>query len=173
MENLTLKQQNFILKLDNSISLESIQNLSKHDASMLIAKLMKAAKRAKVQVQHFSHGFNVGDILYASWGYEQTNLDFFKVVKATEKSIRIIEVTMETTLNDYMSHGMARDVAFDTKTAKPIAKSFWIKDQEHGDLKRIGSYEYNGHKEFYVHVGRGGYMLHHYEGQKLYESWYA
>ncbi len=27
------------------------------------------------------HGFEVGHILYASWGYEQTNIDFYQVTK--------------------------------------------------------------------------------------------
>ena len=32
------------------------------------------------------HSLKVGDILYASWGYEQTNIDFFKVDKLIGKS---------------------------------------------------------------------------------------
>ena len=36
--------------------------------------------------------FNVGDILFSSWGYEQTNVDFYQVVKATEKTIWIKEL---------------------------------------------------------------------------------
>lgn len=30
--------------------------------------------------RQFRHGLNVGDILYGSWGYEQTNVDFYEVV---------------------------------------------------------------------------------------------
>ena len=33
----------------------------------------------------------VGDIFYTSWGYDQTNVEFFKVVRATEKSIWVQE----------------------------------------------------------------------------------
>jgi len=29
----------------------------------------------------------VGDVIYNSWGWEQTNVDFYKVVRATEKSV--------------------------------------------------------------------------------------
>lgn len=36
--------------------------------------------------------FKVGDILYSSWGYDQTNIDFFQVVKATDKSVWIREI---------------------------------------------------------------------------------
>lgn len=31
--------------------------------------------------KHFKHSLNVGDILYASWGYDQTNVDFYQVTK--------------------------------------------------------------------------------------------
>ena len=31
----------------------------------------------------------VGDILYSSWGYYQTNIDFYKVVKVSEFSVLI------------------------------------------------------------------------------------
>lgn len=31
--------------------------------------------------------FAVGDILYSSWGYDQTNIDFYQVVRTTAKSV--------------------------------------------------------------------------------------
>lgn len=31
--------------------------------------------------------FAVGDILYSQWGYEQTNVGFYKVIKATAKTV--------------------------------------------------------------------------------------
>jgi hypothetical protein len=34
----------------------------------------------------------VGDILYSSWGYDQTNIEFFKVVKVSGFSVWIQEV---------------------------------------------------------------------------------
>jgi hypothetical protein len=34
----------------------------------------------------------VGDILYSSWGYDQTNIEFFKVVKVSEFSVWIQQV---------------------------------------------------------------------------------
>ena len=34
----------------------------------------------------------VGDILYSSWGYDQTNIEFFKVVRVSEFSVWIQEV---------------------------------------------------------------------------------
>lgn len=34
-------------------------------------------------------GINVGDIFYNSWGYDQTNVDFYEVVRTTEKMVEI------------------------------------------------------------------------------------
>ena len=34
----------------------------------------------------------VNDILVSSWGYEQTNIDFYKVVSVTAKSVKIIRI---------------------------------------------------------------------------------
>lgn len=33
-----------------------------------------------------------GTILYASWGYDQTNVDFFKVVSRTPKTVTLVEI---------------------------------------------------------------------------------
>jgi hypothetical protein len=36
--------------------------------------------------------FNVGDVLYGSWGYDQTNVEFFEIVKLVGKStVEIME----------------------------------------------------------------------------------
>ena len=34
----------------------------------------------------------IGDILYSSWGYDQTNIEFFKVVKVSKFSVWIQEI---------------------------------------------------------------------------------
>lgn len=34
-----------------------------------------------------NHTFNVDDYAYASWGYDQTNIDFFIVIRRTEKTV--------------------------------------------------------------------------------------
>lgn len=42
------------------------------------------------------HDYKVGDILYSSWGYDQTNIDFYEVVGVTSKSIKIRKVANKT-----------------------------------------------------------------------------
>lgn len=40
-----------------------------------------------------------GDICYSSWGYDQTNIDFFEVVRATEKTAWLQEIGQIRTPN--------------------------------------------------------------------------
>jgi hypothetical protein len=43
--------------------------------------------------------FKLGDVLVNSWGYEQTNVDFYQVVEVTGKSVVLREIGSET-VND-------------------------------------------------------------------------
>lgn len=40
--------------------------------------------------------YKEGDILYSSWGYDQTNIDFYKVLEVKAKSVVIAEISQET-----------------------------------------------------------------------------
>ena len=45
-----------------------------------------------------------GDILVSSWGYEQTNIDFYEVVNATEKTVTLIELASRRESEGYMRY---------------------------------------------------------------------
>jgi hypothetical protein len=51
------------------------------------------------------HNIKAGDIFYNSWGYEQTNIDFFQVVSVTAKTITLREV--KSSVVDYNGHYMS------------------------------------------------------------------
>ncbi|HEM3466781.1 hypothetical protein HO551_11315 [Streptococcus suis] len=53
------------------------------------ASLKPAKTKIKVETSVNQHGALVGDVLCAVWGYEQTNYDFYEVVKVTAKTITI------------------------------------------------------------------------------------
>ena len=61
------------------------------------------------------HSLQIGSILYSSWGYEQTNIDFYEVTKLIGKctvEIREIAQTLET--HDYNNLcGTTRPIAND------------------------------------------------------------
>ncbi len=44
------------------------------------------------QTASVSHSLKVGNILVASWGYDQTNIDFFEVVAVLPKSIKLVMI---------------------------------------------------------------------------------
>jgi len=50
------------------------------------------------------HDIKVGDIFYNSWGYDQTNIDYYQVVAVTAKTISIRRIKAGTV--DYDAHMM-------------------------------------------------------------------
>lgn len=63
MEQLTVKQSNFILKLDASKTLEDIKNLTKKEASILIRKLLKKGnnqEKAPLTIEELERKYNLG-----------------------------------------------------------------------------------------------------------------
>lgn len=41
------------------------------------------------------HGLTVGDLLVSTWGYDQTNVDFYEVTRATAKMVQLRPVSIE------------------------------------------------------------------------------
>ena len=48
-----------------------------------------AERKELVDLVKTAAALSVGDILYSSWGYDQTNIDFYEIVSATPKSVQI------------------------------------------------------------------------------------
>lgn len=73
----------------------------------------------------------VGDILYRSWGYDQTNVDFYQVVKRTPKSVMVVPIHGETTEDGFMC-GTTIPVKDSFREASPVSKR--IRKGGAGDL---------------------------------------
>lgn len=120
-------------------------------------------------------GVGVGDIFYASWGYEQTNADFFQVVELVGKtSVRVREVYLQRIAEDPVSPMSAdRTYKITRELLPPAPHSVFIKDNEKGDLKRLKSYAEDGisNPQFYLSSFCDAYLV---TSDKLtaYESWY-
>lgn len=136
-------------------------------------------KSSKTKKKENIYGVKVGDIFSASWGYEQTNNDFFQVIALVgEKSVRVREVN-PTIVSREATCGMAEDRVYKiTKEILPHAEySVFIKDQKNGDLKRIkpGHYkdpeEAKKHCYFDLSSYASAYKCNG-ETEKVYESWY-
>lgn len=124
-------------------------------------------------------GVKVGDIFSASWGYEQTNNDFFQVIALVgEKSVRVREVNLPIVRRDPVS-GVAEDRVYKItgEILPPSPHSVFIKDQEKGDLKRIKPGYFQDEEEaknncyFDISSYASAYKCNG-ETKKVYESWY-
>ena len=124
-------------------------------------------------------GVKVGDVFSASWGYEQTNNDFFQVIALVgEKSVRVREVNPPIVRRDPVS-GMAEDRVYKItgEILPPSPHSVFIKDQEKGDLKRIKPGYFQDEEEaknncyFDISSYASAYKCNG-EIKKVYESWY-
>lgn len=73
----------------------------------------------------FRHGYKPGDILYSSWGYDQTNIDFYQVIATTEKTITFREVCQIRTSDGplTMTGSTRPDVNHFTKDSKEYTRS--------------------------------------------------
>lgn len=58
--------------------------------------LAEHKQQRKDEKKNFQHGLKEGDILYSSWGYDQTNIDFYQVVSVISKSVVLREVAKKT-----------------------------------------------------------------------------
>lgn len=135
-----------------------------------------AAKAEKVN----KYGVRVGDIFSASWGYDQTNVDFFQVVALVgETSVKVREVNPPM-IEDTSVSGMSADRTYKITSAllPPARFSVFIKDQENGDIKRIKpGYD----KDPELAKANCSFNLSSFasafkcngETKKVYESWYA
>ena len=124
-------------------------------------------------------GVKVGDMFSASWGYEQTNNDFFQVIALVgEKSVRVREVNPPIVRRDPVS-GMAEDRVYKItgEILPPSPHSVFIKDQEKGDLKRIKPGYFQDEEKaknncyFDISSYASAYKCNG-ETKKVYESWY-
>lgn len=122
-----------------------IENVAKYNAQ-------KAARRAE---QNKPHNWTPGLILSASWGYDQTNVDFYEVVEVIGKTmvrLELIGKQRATDSSDY-SHGMAQEIVPDP-------------DRRTGQFFRSKVIDGGA-------AGKFGYRARPWDGKPAYESWYA
>ena len=63
---------------------------------------------------------NVGDIFVCSWGYDQTNIDYYKVIAVKNKTVSIVAIGQSRTYTGHMQ-GECNPIP-DVVTSKPITK---------------------------------------------------
>lgn len=144
------------------------------------AECKKPESKTEPKQKANKYGVKVGDLFYASWGYEQTNVDFFQVVALVGgSSVRVREVC-PAMIDEAPTCSMAADRTYKltTELLPPVSRSVFIEDQEKGDLKRIKpGYCQNpedANKNCFFHLSSFANAIKcNGESMTTYESWYA
>ena len=134
----------------------------------------RQAKSKSEKVNKF--GVKVGDVFHMSWGYDQTNNDFFQVIALVgESSVRIREVDLDFTSSGigFMSENRTFKIPQNGELAARHERSIWIKDQENGDIKRLNSYSGDGTTNPYIKIENHHASKCCGKTCTAYESWYA
>ena len=104
--------------------------------------------------------FKVGDFIVNTWGWEQTNVDFYIVTDVKDKTIEIKEVYGSRVEGSDYSHGMACEVV-PTPRLIEDGKSYKLRVKSGYQ----GSVALSNPKSFYY--------MHKWSGKPEYNSWYA
>lgn len=107
----------------------------------------------------FKHGYKIGDVLHYSWGYEQTNCEFYEVIATTESTVTIREIAQEAEPGSMLSHGMAEN---------RVAVPGTFLEKSEPVIKRV---QYSESGPGYVSMPHGCASL--WDGRAKYCSWYA
>ena len=132
-----------------------IQNAVKcHESSL---KLKAEHKAARMGTQEQIDAVKIGDIFHFSWGYEQTNCDFFQVVAKRGKMVDIKAINAKST--EQSTGNSMSDYRLPEKDA-------FVDDQT--TTKRLQFSEGTP----YLNMASYGYCSL-WDGEKCYCSWYA
>lgn len=118
----------------------------------------KQSKKDQLKMGLESGILKVGDIYYSSWGYEQTNIDFYQIIEVKGQYATFVEINSAVVENSYYSHGMACNVV-------PVVDSF------NGEVIKKKMRFANGGAS--CNISTCQYLSLYTAGEKgLYKSWY-
>lgn len=124
-------------------------------------KISEKQKRAELQKNLVAADhYKIGDILYNSWGWEQTNIEFYQVTEVLKKKIRVARISKY--LTDEKIGG------YDSGKVMPNKDTFL--EDEKGYLLSLKC-SLNG--DVHISAPESYYSFHKWEGKSVYCSWYA
>lgn len=95
--------------------------------------------------RNFKNPFSIGDILYKSWGYEQTNVNFFQVTEAKGKTITVRELQQKRNETGFMSGttvALKDEFASDEQITKRIQIRVWNENEPpHIDVSDLSRWD--------------------------------
>ena len=133
---------------------QAVREYLRNPAKVKAYRDEQAAKR-----KGFVHGYKVGAVLHYSWGYEQTNCEFFQIIATTPGTITMREIAQKAEPGSQISHGMAEN-----RLAVPNR----FHDKSEPITKRV-QYSESGPGSVPMKHGRAGL----WDGRPRYCSWYV
>ena len=133
----------------------------------LDSDLPKPEKKQEIKINIDKTQIKIGSLFYSSWGYDQTNIDYYKIksISPTGKTCKIVRIhskILETT--GFMSERVTPDPDNEVKT-----KGYDEAKREYTQVEIIqASIRKNTNGEIWLRAGRtsGGY-LHFYESPNI------
>lgn len=162
---------------DEAYNAQTLEAFKQREERMARRRKERAEARAiqRAGMATLIAGVKVGDVFSMSWGYDQTNVDFFQVVARSKDSVRVREVcpTILSENPGMMCATRKYAIPHDGTLLPVKSYSVFIKDQKRGDLKRIQTVDSTWRKGVYLKIG--GHCAFQETGDvaEHYESWYA
>lgn len=111
------------------------------------------------------HTFKVGEVLYQSWGYDQTNIDFYQIVSIGEKSVKVRSISqkMVNGTEGFMCENVTPDIDNFTGEVETKIVKCYISNLYNSEIRKPSYYVANGrhHLNLYNYGERGVYQSHY------------
>ena len=104
----------------------------------------------------------VGDIFYTSWGYDQTNVNFYEVAEVTAKCFRVREIGSKVIYKEGYSSMSDHVIPDPTRRLSYVDAAQRIEELSLVRINARGNFSLHRHA-----------LMRHREGQEHYRSWYA
>jgi hypothetical protein len=128
-------------------------------------------RKAREAKKNFKTALKPGDILHTSWGYDQTNVEFYQVLTVKNNTVTIQEICQHVEGSDGLSSmaGYTTPIPNKPATYPHYENGEFVKNVDAPILtKRVGGCD--GHE--YVKIN-GSATAWKWGGKKEYVSWYA
>lgn len=119
-------------------------------------KAMRQMAKQKANAE-FINPYKAGDIYYSSWGYEQTNIDWYQVTRVDGKTVYIRPIAAHV-----------QETGFMTGPSEPVRDHFTGPEEK--KIVQI-SVDYYGKPVISISMKYGGFSP--YQGRAVTCSWYA
>ena len=99
----------------------------------------KAQQKASKIAASANHGVKVGDVFRSSWGYDQTNIDYYQVIAVTGKTATLSQIGCLSESTEWLQGNSVPNLgAF---IGKPFKKLIQKRSTESGAYFNISSFE--------------------------------